>query len=271
MATRWTLWWQFRFGRKACSRSHRDTTELPSSAHRQIHMRTDKEPFNDKRVRQAMALLVDRRALVDGLLARIRLRPTTARSPRSTGRRRRSKAKRDVAKAKELLAAAGKEDASACSCLTWHGFEMPRPRQLISRTSGRPESPHLSITPTPPRTTASNVRQLALAGLDDGDHRLRTRGVPNVLSAHRSTARHLEQRPLQERPLRPAGQGLRRSFDPRRAAPLGQIRSRSFCSTKCQSCSPYFSITFLSGAKDYVAGVETTPWDIRDVSRAGLT
>ena len=44
------------------------TTELQSAAHRQIHMRTDKEPFKDKRVRQAMALLVDRRALVDGLL-----------------------------------------------------------------------------------------------------------------------------------------------------------------------------------------------------------
>jgi peptide/nickel transport system substrate-binding protein len=45
-----------------------NVVELRSSVHRQIHMRTDREPFNDKRVRQAMALALDRKALVDGLL-----------------------------------------------------------------------------------------------------------------------------------------------------------------------------------------------------------
>ena len=42
--------------------------ELKRSAHRQIHMRTDKEPFNDKRIRQAVALTVDREALIAGPL-----------------------------------------------------------------------------------------------------------------------------------------------------------------------------------------------------------
>ncbi|PMS36214.1 peptide/nickel transport system substrate-binding protein [Trinickia symbiotica] len=38
-----------------------------SSAHRQIHMRCDQAPFNDKRVRQALALALDRDRLVKGL------------------------------------------------------------------------------------------------------------------------------------------------------------------------------------------------------------
>ena len=40
---------------------------IRTATHRQIHMRTDKDPFTDKRVRQAIALTLDRPALVDGL------------------------------------------------------------------------------------------------------------------------------------------------------------------------------------------------------------
>ena len=38
-----------------------------SANHRQLHMRCDRPPFADKRVRQALALSLDRRKLVDGL------------------------------------------------------------------------------------------------------------------------------------------------------------------------------------------------------------
>ncbi len=40
---------------------------LRSAAHRQVHMRCDAGPFADKRVRQALALTLDRPALVQGL------------------------------------------------------------------------------------------------------------------------------------------------------------------------------------------------------------
>lgn len=41
--------------------------KISSTAHRQLHMRTDMDPFKDKRTRQAVALLLDRPAIVDGL------------------------------------------------------------------------------------------------------------------------------------------------------------------------------------------------------------
>ncbi|TGT22656.1 peptide ABC transporter substrate-binding protein, partial [Mesorhizobium sp. M4B.F.Ca.ET.169.01.1.1] len=40
---------------------------VASTAHRQLHMRCDMAPFTDKRVRQALALCIDRSQLVDGL------------------------------------------------------------------------------------------------------------------------------------------------------------------------------------------------------------
>jgi peptide/nickel transport system substrate-binding protein len=41
--------------------------EHPSTAHRQIHMRTSTGPFADKRVRQALATAMDRQAIIAGL------------------------------------------------------------------------------------------------------------------------------------------------------------------------------------------------------------
>jgi peptide/nickel transport system substrate-binding protein len=41
--------------------------DIPSTAHRQVHMRNDKEPFTDKRVRQAIALSLDRNAIIQQL------------------------------------------------------------------------------------------------------------------------------------------------------------------------------------------------------------
>ena len=39
---------------------------LPSTAHQQLHMRSDIEPFKDTRVRRAMALCLDRPRIVQG-------------------------------------------------------------------------------------------------------------------------------------------------------------------------------------------------------------
>ena len=44
-----------------------DIISLRSSAHTQVHMRTDMAPFTDKRVRRAIALCLDRQKIVKGL------------------------------------------------------------------------------------------------------------------------------------------------------------------------------------------------------------
>jgi peptide/nickel transport system substrate-binding protein len=80
-----------------------------SANHRQLHMRCDSGPFSDKRVRQALALSLDRRKLVDGLCHGMAamgndspfapLFPST--DPTVTQR------DQDLLKAKQLMAAAG--------------------------------------------------------------------------------------------------------------------------------------------------------------------
>ena len=160
------------------------TLELKASAHRQIHLRNDVEPFKDKRVRQAMALLVNRRALVDGLLDTksdigndspfAPVFPSTADVPQR---------QRDVRKAKELLAAAGMEDGftvqlehagTGSRCPTW--------RSCCSRTCARPGS-RIDLTITDAGTyygeaTFGNSPWLdSTMGITEYGHR----GVPNVL------------------------------------------------------------------------------------------
>lgn len=45
-----------------------DIISTPSSAHQQVHMRVDVDPFKDKRVRRAIALCLDRPKIVQGLM-----------------------------------------------------------------------------------------------------------------------------------------------------------------------------------------------------------
>ncbi len=248
------------------------TTELPSSAHRQIHMRTDKEPFQDKRVRQAMALLIDRRALVDGLLdTKSDYGNDSPFAPVYRTTAEVEQRQKDVAKAKELLAAAGKEDGFSIQLSTWQGFEMPDLAQLIQqnvRAAGI--NVDLSITDSTSyygEATFGNSRWLdSTMGITEYGHR----GVPNVLlgaplnskgtwnSAHFKNKRY---------------DSLVKDYvasvdldEQRRSAK--QIQELLLDEVPIMFTYFYY---FLSGAKDYVAGVETNAMGHTDVSRAGLT
>ena len=107
--------------------------EIRASQHREMHMRTDQAPFTDKRVRQAVALLIDRQALVQGLFEGKAdlgndspFAPVFPSTDTSVAQR-----EQDVDKAKQLLAEAGKGSGFQIELRTWNGFEIPQLAQLV--------------------------------------------------------------------------------------------------------------------------------------------
>jgi peptide/nickel transport system substrate-binding protein len=110
-----------------------DTIALRSATHDEVHTRTDMEPFRDKRVRQALALLVDRRALVDGLFSKKAdlgndspFAPGYASTDTSVTQR-----KQDVEKAKQLLADAGKGGGFSVALSSPDELYVPDHAQLL--------------------------------------------------------------------------------------------------------------------------------------------
>jgi peptide/nickel transport system substrate-binding protein len=110
-----------------------DIMSTPSMAHQQVHMRVDKDPFKDKRVRQAIALCLDRPRIVQGLLkGRAQVgndSPFAAAYPctdKSVPQRR-----KDIAKAKELMAAAGMPNGFDVTLTTEKFLEIPDYAVLI--------------------------------------------------------------------------------------------------------------------------------------------
>jgi peptide/nickel transport system substrate-binding protein len=156
---------------------------LRSSAHRQVHMRTDKEPFTDKRVRQAIALLIDRPGLVNGLFSGkaevgndspfAPVFPSTDTSvPQRT---------KNVDQAKQLLAAAGKAGGFTLTLATWNGYEIPQLAQLIKESVQQVRGT-INLSITPPGTYYGDAVfgkspwLDSTMGITDYGHR----GVPNV-------------------------------------------------------------------------------------------
>jgi peptide/nickel transport system substrate-binding protein len=160
------------------------TIELKSSAHRQVHMNNSTEQFKDKRTRQAVGLLVNRRDLVDGLLDTKAeygndspFAPVFPSTVKEVEQRQ-----QDVRKAKELLAAAGQEDGFRVQLDGWNGFEMPDLAQLIQQNV-RQAGIRIELSISDAATyygeaTFGNSRWLDSAmGITEYGHR----GVPNVL------------------------------------------------------------------------------------------
>lgn len=104
-----------------------------SSAHQQVHMRTDVDPFKDKRVRQAIALWLDQPKLAQGLMrGKAQLgydSPFMAACP-STDKTVAQRAL-DVAKARHLMEAAGMKDGFKTTLTTEKYLEIPDYAALI--------------------------------------------------------------------------------------------------------------------------------------------
>uniref|UniRef100_A0A831TE68 Peptide ABC transporter substrate-binding protein n=2 Tax=Thermorudis TaxID=1649508 RepID=A0A831TE68_9BACT len=111
--------------------------EFSSATHLQVHMRTDMEPFTDRRVRQALALTLDRNAIVDGLLlgkADIGndhpFAPVYPSADTTVPQRQ-----RDLDLARRLMQEAGYPDGFPMKLVSWRGIEIPDLAAILQQSA----------------------------------------------------------------------------------------------------------------------------------------
>lgn len=152
-------------------------TEVKAAQHRQIHMRTDQEPFQDKRVRQAMALLLDRPTIIEGFFqGRADIgndnpfAPVYPFTDTSVPQR-----EVNVEQAKQLLADAGKGDGFKVELSTWDNYEIPQLAQLL-QGAAKEVGITITLNITDAGTYYSDFWLNSPLGITDYGHR----GVPTV-------------------------------------------------------------------------------------------
>ncbi len=247
--------------------------EVRASQHRQIHMRTDQEPFSDKRVRQAMALLIDRQGLVEGLWEGkadigndspfAPVFPST--DPNVEQRQQ------DVEQAKQLLADAGVPDGFQIELRTWDGFEIPQLAQLVQDAASQ-AGIRIELNITDPGTYYGDAVfgkspwLDSTFGITDYGHR----GVPNVLLTAPLTSEgpwnsaHFQNDQYDQLV---AEYAAALDLDSQRAA-AGQIQELLLDETPV--IFPYFYF-HLGATKNNVTGVEVTGMGHVDTTKAGFT
>jgi len=111
--------------------------KLKSAAHRELSMRCDKAPFTDPRVRQAIALTLDRTAIVQALFkgfADVGNDSPFAPVYPSTDTSIPQRAK-DLAKAKSLLSAAGHPSGFSTQLIGNNTLEIPDYAQIVAQSA----------------------------------------------------------------------------------------------------------------------------------------
>ncbi|TML70200.1 MAG: ABC transporter substrate-binding protein [Actinobacteria bacterium] len=102
------------------------------ATHRLVPMLTDAPPFNDWRVRQAVALTLDRVAIRQRLFSGFAsLGNDTPFAPVFASSVALPQRHKDIAKAKQLMAAAGKSSGFSTQLTTYKAFELPALAQII--------------------------------------------------------------------------------------------------------------------------------------------
>jgi peptide/nickel transport system substrate-binding protein len=112
-------------------------SRLKSSAHRELSMRNDQAPFTDARVRQAIALTLDRPAIIQALFkGEAGLGNDSPFAPvfPSTNTSVAQRAK-NIAMAKSLLAAAGHSSGFSTQLITEDFLEIPQFAQIVAQSA----------------------------------------------------------------------------------------------------------------------------------------
>jgi peptide/nickel transport system substrate-binding protein len=249
------------------------TIQLRSSTHRQMHMRNDKDPFTDKRVRQAVALAINRQAMVDGLFAKKAdlgndspFAPVFPTTDRSVPQRQ-----QDLAKAKTLLQQAGKGGGFSVTLDTWNGFEIPDLAQLVQNDLQQ-VGIKLKLNITKPgiyygdAVYGKSPWLDSVMGITDYGHR----GVPNVFltaalgSKGSWNAAHFHNT---------AFDGLVKEYVGAldiNAQKAGAKKIQDMLLDETPIVFPYFYY-FLTGTKKNVANVQVTAMGHFDLTKAGFT
>ncbi|MBI3900051.1 MAG: ABC transporter substrate-binding protein [Gammaproteobacteria bacterium] len=157
---------------------------LKSSAHSQVHMRTDMAPFTDKRVRQALALCLNRPKIIQGLFQNLAslgndspFAPAFPSTDTSVPQRA-----ENIQKAKQLMAAAGAKDGFNVTLTTEKYLEIPEYAVLIQNAA---KKIGINITLNVKDQSAYYGKAVygesdwldSVLGITDYGHR----GVPNVV------------------------------------------------------------------------------------------
>ncbi|HLX77347.1 MAG TPA: ABC transporter substrate-binding protein [Acidimicrobiales bacterium] len=109
---------------------------LKSSAHRELSMRCDQKPFNDPRVRQAIALTLDRPAIANALFkGKSGLGNDTPFAPVFPSTVHLAQRKKNLGKAKSLLSAAGHGRGFSAKLYTEEFLEIPDFAQIIKQSA----------------------------------------------------------------------------------------------------------------------------------------
>ena len=124
---------QFATGRALFNNPNAQIFATRGATHRQVPMLTDAPPFNDSRIRQAVALTLDRPAIVKRLFNDLAdvgndspFAPVYPSTDKSVAQRH-----KDIAAAKQLMAAAGKSSGFSAQLTTYKNFELPQLAQII--------------------------------------------------------------------------------------------------------------------------------------------
>ena len=124
---------QFATGRAVFNSPLAQIFPVRGATHRQVPMLTDVPPFNDYRIRQAVALTIDRPAIRKRLFNNLAdlgndtpFAPVYPSTDKSVPQRH-----RDIQAAKQLMAAAGKPDGFSVQLTTYKNFELPQLAQII--------------------------------------------------------------------------------------------------------------------------------------------